>query len=51
MVKKTEVRDDVDSSTLIKGPSLKQVLERVIGSRELSLPPLTTPANIYIMYT
>ena len=51
MGRKTEARDEADSSTLIKGPYQEQVLERVMGSRELALPPLTKPANIYIMYT
>lgn len=51
MRRKTEARDEVDFSTLIKRPSPQQVPERIMGSRELALPPLTTPANIYIMYT
>lgn len=48
---KTGNKDEAGSTTLIKGTSLEQVLERVMGSRELALPPLSKPANIYIMYT
>lgn len=48
---KEQARDEAGSTALIKGPSQERVLERVMGSRELALPPLTKPANIYIMYT
>lgn len=53
---KKQARDEVGSTALIKAPSSappspEEVLGRVMGSRELALPPLSKAANIYIMYT